>query len=97
MDNVLAVALWISIVEEMEKLGVYTFPLWWIMLFGATFVGNLTPIGSTANIVAIGMIERQKMGHISLKTWIVPGVIVVIPTFLLALLLVYLQLPLMPR
>ncbi len=96
MDNVLAVALWISIVEQMGQLGINTFPLWWVMLFGATFMGNLTPIGSTANIVAIGMIERQKLGHISLRTWIIPGAIISIPTFALALLLVYLQLPLMP-
>lgn len=95
MDNVLAVALWISIVEKMGELGINTSPLWWVMLFGATFMGNLTPIGSTANIVAIGMIERQKMGHISLKTWIIPGAMVSIPTFTLSLLLLLLQLPLM--
>ncbi|HIQ29931.1 MAG TPA: hypothetical protein EYH45_05140 [Candidatus Caldiarchaeum subterraneum] len=95
MDNVLAVALWISIVEKMGELGINIFPLWWVMLFGATFMGNLTPIGSTANIVAIGMIERQKMGHISLKTWIIPGAMVSIPTFTLSLLLLLLQLPLM--
>ncbi len=58
-------------------------------------MGNLTLIGSTANIVAIGMIERRKIGHISLRDWIKIGALVSIPTFSLALLLLYLQLPLM--
>jgi Na+/H+ antiporter NhaD/arsenite permease-like protein len=54
-------------------------------------------IGSTANIVALGMLERQKLGHITLAQWIKPGAIVSIPTLLLAMMLLYIQIPLMPR
>ncbi len=96
LDNVLAVAIFIPIVQEMAKLGVNQFPLWWGLLFGGTLFGNLTMIGSTANIVAIGMLERRNLGHITFMDWIKPGIAVAVPTLALATLLVYLQIPLMP-
>jgi len=42
-------------------------PLWWAMLFGACFGGNITLIGSTANIVALGLLEKH--GHIHITFW----------------------------
>lgn len=97
MDNILAVATFIPIVNDIGELGIYNYPLWWGLLFGATFFGNLTLIGSTANIVALGMLERQKRGHITLLEWIKPGALVSIPTLSVALILTYLQIPMMPR
>lgn len=96
MDNVLAVATFIPVVHEFGDLGVDNYPFWWAMLFGGTFFGNLTLIGSTANIVAIGMLERRNRGHITLKEWIKPGIVISIPTMAVATILVYLQIPLMP-
>ena len=96
MDNVLGVATFIPIVIGMADLGINNYPLWWGLLFAATFFGNLTLIGSTANIVALGMLERQKRGHITLLQWIKPGAIIAIPTLALALILLYIQIPLMP-
>jgi Na+/H+ antiporter NhaD/arsenite permease-like protein len=81
----------------MSNLGVYNYPLWWGLLFAGTFFGNLTLIGSTANIVALGMLERQKRGHITLIEWIKPGALVSIPTLTVALILLYIQIPLMPK
>jgi Na+/H+ antiporter NhaD/arsenite permease-like protein len=97
MDNILAVATFIPIVNDIGELGIYNYPLWWGLLFAATFFSNLTLIGSTANIVALGMLERQKRGHITLLEWIKPGVLVSIPTLAVALILIYIQIPLMPR
>jgi Na+/H+ antiporter NhaD/arsenite permease-like protein len=97
MDNILGVATFIPIVNDMAEFGVYNYPLWWGLLFGGTFFGNLTLIGSTANIVALGMLERHKQGHITLLQWIKPGVMVSVPTLLLAMILLYIQIPLMPR
>ena len=97
MDNVLAVATFIPVVHEFGDMGVNNYPFWWGMLFSGTFFGNLTLIGSTANIVAIGMLERRKRGHISLKEWIKPGAVISVPTMILATILVYLQIPLMPN
>jgi len=91
MDNVLAVATFIPIVQDIMKTGIDVTPYWWGILFGGTLFGNLTMIGSTANIVAIGIIERQKIGHITFGQWIKPGAIVSVPTLAIATLLIYLQ------
>jgi len=96
MDNVLAVATFIPVVHEFGDMGIDNYPFWWAMLFGGTFFGNLTLIGSTANIVAIGMLERRKRGHVTLKEWIKPGAVISIPTMALAAMLVFLQRPMMP-
>lgn len=95
MDNVLAVATLIPVVNDFEKLGAFVKPLWWGLLFGGTFLGNLTLIGSTANIVALGILERDEGVHISFGRWLRPGLLVAIPTLLLAQILLYLQLPFM--
>jgi Na+/H+ antiporter NhaD/arsenite permease-like protein len=95
MDNVLAVATLLPIVDELGALGINNQPFWWSALFAGTFFGNLTLIGSTANIVAIGILERRELGHITLKEWIKPGALVSIPTIAVALLLLIVQIPFM--
>ncbi|MEM4408958.1 MAG: SLC13 family permease, partial [Candidatus Caldarchaeum sp.] len=94
MDNVLAVATWIPIMKTLGDFGVNISPLWWTMLFAGTLWGNLTIIGSTANIVAVGMLERRERIHITLRQWIGLGAAVTFPTVALSLALLYLQLPL---
>jgi Na+/H+ antiporter NhaD/arsenite permease-like protein len=91
MDNVLAVAIFIPMIQDIAKTGIDVTSTWWGILFGGTLFGNLTMIGSTANIVAVGMIERQKIGHITFGQWIKPGVLVSIVTLALATLLLYFQ------
>ena len=95
MDNVLAIATLLPVVDELGALGINNQPFWWGALFAGTFLGNLTLIGSTANIVAIGILERRELGHITLKEWIKPGALVSIPTIAIALLLLIIQIPLM--
>jgi Na+/H+ antiporter NhaD/arsenite permease-like protein len=97
MDNVLAVATFIPIIKDIGAMGVNIFPLWWSILFGSTLLGNLTIIGSTANIVAAGLLEKRKVGEISFLEWLKVGAAVAIPSLALAHLLLYLQLPLMGR
>jgi Na+/H+ antiporter NhaD/arsenite permease-like protein len=91
MDNVLAVATFIPIVQDIARTGIDVTPIWWGILFGGTLFGNLTMIGSTANIVAIGIVERQKIGHITFGQWIKPGAIVSVITLGMATLILYLQ------
>lgn len=97
MDNVLAVATFIPILSDIGKSGIFIYPFWWGMLFGGTLYGNLTVIGSTANIVAMGLLEREYKQNISFMTWLKPGFVVSTITIVLALALIYLQIPLMPR
>lgn len=92
MDNVLAVATFIPVVQDIGAAGIDAFPLWWGMLFGGTFFGNLTVIGSTANIVAIGMLERRGLGHISMGEWFRSMAIPSVVTLLIATCLIYVQL-----
>lgn len=46
---------------------------WWVLLYGACLGGNFTHIGSTANIVALGMLEKEKNIKIGLIRWLILG------------------------
>ncbi len=94
LDNILVVATFIPIVSGLAAQGVSAAPLWWALLFGGTLGGNATMIGSTANVVAIGMLEKEKH-PIRFSQWLGPGLAVTIPTLIIAFLLLWLQLPLM--
>ncbi len=96
VDNVLVVAIFIPIVENLSKMGFNDFPIWWGMLFAGTLFGNLTMIGSTANIVAIGMLESTGE-EATLKEWIKAGAVVSITTLAVAILLLVIQFPFMPK
>ena len=73
-DNVVVVAGLIPVAQTLSiKLG--TSAPWWALLFGGCYGGNMTMIGSTANIVALGIVER-KTGHlITLGYWIRIGLL----------------------
>lgn len=43
--------------------------IFWVLLYGGTLGGNYTPIGSSANIVALGMCERAKI-HLDWSYWL---------------------------
>jgi len=71
VDNVIFVAAFIPVVQELAGTGVH--PLWWALLFGACFGGNITMIGSTANIVALGMLEKRYRTRIVFLEWFQVG------------------------
>ena len=54
VDNVVFVAAFIPVVRELN-MNCY----WWALLLGACFGGNITMIGSTANIVVLGLLEKR--------------------------------------
>jgi Na+/H+ antiporter NhaD/arsenite permease-like protein len=54
------------------------------MLFGGTFMGNMTIIGSTANIVAAGLLEKRGHGTIKFGYCMKIGFIVAIVSMLIA-------------
>lgn len=92
MANVLAVATFIPVIGDLSDRNVNVAPLWWGILFGGTVMGNITIIGSTANIVAVGILERRGLGSIGMIEWLKPGFLVSIPTLLLAKFLLWWQL-----
>lgn len=91
MDNVLAVATMIPVVQGLATTGINIEPVWWIMLIGGTYCGNATIIGSTANIVAAGLVERRGYGSFSMTGWIGIGTAVSVLTFFIAFALLYIQ------
>ena len=73
VDNVIFVAAFCPVIEQLSQ-SVKDFPLWWALLFGACFGGNITMIGSTANIVALGMLEkRPSASHVTFMKWLAVG------------------------
>jgi Na+/H+ antiporter NhaD/arsenite permease-like protein len=73
MDNVLVVATFVPIIQNLTaQLG--TNVLWWALLFGGCYGGNMTMVGSTANIVSLGILEDRKGIHMTLKYWLKIGI-----------------------
>lgn len=68
VDNVIFVAAFCPVIEQLS-MSIKDLPLWWALLFGACFGGNITMIGSTANIVALGMLEKRANGSITFFQW----------------------------
>jgi Na+/H+ antiporter NhaD/arsenite permease-like protein len=63
--------------------------VWWALALGACLGGNATPIGASANVVVLGMLERAGK-HISFRSFMLMGVPVTLMT--LAISQVYLWL-----
>lgn len=76
LDNTVVVASYVPIVKNLSILHFSLKPLWWCLLFGACFGGNITAIGSTANIVALGLLEKQLNRKINFIEWLKLGLII---------------------
>jgi Na+/H+ antiporter NhaD/arsenite permease-like protein len=84
VDNVIFVAAFIPVIGELVGNAGPVHPLWWALLFGACFGGNITMIGSTANIVALGMMEKRYRTRINFLEWFRVGVAAGITACLIA-------------
>ena len=99
LDNVLAVATFMPVVHDVRLHWAaqnpaspgYPEAIYWLMLFGGTFMGNMTIIGSTANIIAAGMLEKRGHGTIAFGYWFKIGFIVSIASMAVATLLLGVQ------
>jgi Na+/H+ antiporter NhaD/arsenite permease-like protein len=60
VDNIVFVAAFTPVIQALVERSA-DYPAWWALLFGACFGGNITAVGSTANIVALGLLEKR--GH----------------------------------
>ena len=84
LDNTVVVSSYIPIVKSLYLMHFSLKPLWWCVLFGACFGGNITAIGSTANIVALGLLEKEKNIKINPREWLKLGLVVSILSMLIA-------------
>jgi len=74
LDNVLVVATFVPILQSLEaQLG--TPLLWWALLLGGCYGGNITMVGSTANIVSLGILEDREGYHMTFMKWIGIGLL----------------------
>jgi Na+/H+ antiporter NhaD/arsenite permease-like protein len=90
--NILAVAAFIPIVADLKAHGaVCPTAIYWLMLFGGTFMGNMTSIGSTCNIIACGMADKRGHGTIYFRSWLKIGIIISLASMALATLLLAVQ------
>ncbi len=80
LDNVVFVAAFIPVIHSFKEIGFNITPLWWALLFGGCLGGNITMIGSTANIVALGILEKERNIKIVFFQWFWIGISVAILT-----------------
>jgi Na+/H+ antiporter NhaD/arsenite permease-like protein len=71
VDNIVFVAAFIPVVNQFGQT-----PLLWALLHGACLGGNITMIGSTANIVAMGMMEKRYRTGVNFFAWLKTGLMV---------------------
>jgi len=77
VDNIPFVVAMIPIIKTLEAEGLPIEPLWWALALGAGFGGNGTPIGASANILAISLSERAGK-PITFRMWLRTGFVVTV-------------------
>ena len=84
VDNIVFVAAFTPVIQNLVDISSNYSVLWWALLFGACFGGNITVVGSTANIVASGLLEKHGHEPIAFGRWIKIGALVGLATALVA-------------
>jgi Na+/H+ antiporter NhaD/arsenite permease-like protein len=83
VDNIPFTIVMIPIIQSLGAQGVDITPLWWALALGAGFGGNATPIGSTANVIAVKLSERTR-SPITTRRWLRTGLPVMFVTCVVA-------------
>ncbi len=91
VDNIVFVAAFVPVVDKLQST-----PLVWALLLGTCLGGNITMIGSTANIVALGMLEKRYRTSIHFLDWLKVGAAVGLVTGIIAWAGIALLAPYMP-
>ncbi|MEO0075413.1 MAG: SLC13 family permease, partial [candidate division WOR-3 bacterium] len=93
VDNLPIVAALVPVVKDLTAQGIFGSNIfWWGLLLGGCFGGNLTMIGSTANLVAIGLYEKSFRKKFHFTEWIKIGIIVTIVSLIMANFILFVKL-----
>lgn len=92
VDNIPITITLIPIIQHISIPGMNTSFLWWAVVFGAGLGGNGTIIGSTANVVVVGLSEKTRL-PISSKVWAKRGLPVMLLSCVVVSILYLLALP----
>jgi len=79
VDNIVFAAAFMPVVNKLQQT-----PLLWALLQGTCLGGNITMIGSTANIVALGMLEKRYRCSIKFFEWLKVGLVVGVVSCIIA-------------
>jgi Na+/H+ antiporter NhaD/arsenite permease-like protein len=79
IENIIFVAAFMPIVVKLDQT-----PLLWALLHGACLGGNITMIGSTANIAAVGLLEKRYWTKVNFLLWLKTGLVTGILSCLVA-------------
>jgi Na+/H+ antiporter NhaD/arsenite permease-like protein/mannitol/fructose-specific phosphotransferase system IIA component (Ntr-type) len=97
VDNMPIVAALVPVVSSLKSVGMpHAQILYWALLFGGCFGGNLTMVGSSANLVAVGVYERVTGQPIRFGEWFRTGLIVTVLSLIAATLGLLIQISLSP-
>ena len=88
LDNVVVVSSYVPVVQGLHALNINLTPLWWALLFGACYGGNITMIGSTANIIALGLLEKEQDIKVAFLDWLKIGIVVGVISIMISYLVI---------
>jgi Na+/H+ antiporter NhaD/arsenite permease-like protein len=77
VDNIPFAVAMVPVIKGLEAEGLAVEPLWWALALGVGFGGNGTPIGATANVIAVTLSERAGR-PITFRMWFKSGSVVTI-------------------
>jgi len=93
VDNIPLTAALIPLIHDIganPTTAIDTYPLWWALSLGACLGGNGTAIAASANVVVIGIGEREGI-HISFIDFLKIGMLVLFITISVGLLMLYMM------
>jgi len=61
IDNVPYNITMVSAIQEMQKSGIWVYPLWWALNLGTSIGGAGSPIAAACNVIAFGQAEKEKI------------------------------------
>lgn len=97
VDNLPIIAALVPIVLDLKNIGLpHANILWWALLFGGCFGGNLSMIGSSANVVALSRYEEITGRSIRFGYWFRYGLPVVIISLIFVCIALFLQINISP-
>jgi Na+/H+ antiporter NhaD/arsenite permease-like protein/mannitol/fructose-specific phosphotransferase system IIA component (Ntr-type) len=97
VDNLPIIAALVPIVLDLKNIGLpHAEILWWALLFGGCFGGNLSMIGSSANVVALSRYEEITGRSIRFGDWFRYGLPVVIISVLFVCVALFIQIKISP-
>jgi Na+/H+ antiporter NhaD/arsenite permease-like protein len=69
LDNLSVIVAFTPIAMLFKNIGLSNDLIYFSLLFGGVFGGNYTPVGSTANIIAISLAEKRKI-RVTWREWL---------------------------